>query len=85
VEIEIDEGLVRGIIAQETVQAAAEIEQLGPVAAYENSRARHDARVSAAPDAHTLACKNGCFWCCYFTSTFVRSKCSASSISWSVS
>jgi hypothetical protein len=18
-------------------------------------------------DAHTLACKNGCFWCCYFT------------------
>lgn len=66
-EIEIDEGLVRGIIAQETVQAAAEIEQLGPVAAYENSRARHDARVSAAPDAHTLACKNGCFWCCYFT------------------
>ena len=66
-EIEIDEGLVRGIIAQETAQAAAEIEQLGPLAAYESSRSRHDARVSAAPDAHTLACKNGCYWCCYFT------------------
>jgi Fe-S-cluster containining protein len=23
--------------------------------------------VRAAPDAHTLACKNGCYWCCYFT------------------
>jgi Fe-S-cluster containining protein len=67
VEIEIDEALVRGIIAQETAQAAAEIEQLGPIAAYESSRARHDTRVSAAPDAHTLACKNGCYWCCYFT------------------
>jgi Fe-S-cluster containining protein len=67
VEIEIDEGLVRGIIAQETAQAAAEIAQLGPIAAYESSRSRHDERLSAAPDAHTLACKNGCYWCCYFT------------------
>ena len=66
-EITIDEGLVRGILAQETAQARAEIEQLGPVAAYENSRRRHDARLAAAPDAHTLACKNGCYWCCYFT------------------
>lgn len=66
-EIEIDEGLVRGIVAQETAQAAAEIERSGPIAAYESSRSRHDARVSAAPDAHTLACKNGCYWCCYFT------------------
>ena len=66
-EITVDEGLVRGIIAEETALARAEIEQFGPVAAYENSRRRHDARLSAAPDAHTLACKNGCFWCCYFT------------------
>lgn len=66
-EITIDEGLVRGIIAQETEQARTEIAQLGPVAAYELSRRRHDARLSAAPDAHTLACKNGCYWCCYFT------------------
>lgn len=66
-EITVDEALVRGIIAEETALARAEIEQLGPVAAYENSRRRHDARLSAAPDVHTLACKNGCFWCCYFT------------------
>lgn len=66
-EIIIDEPLVRGIVAQETERASAEIEQLGPIAAYEGSRRRHDARLSAAPDAHTLACKNGCYWCCYFT------------------
>jgi Fe-S-cluster containining protein len=66
-EITVDEALVRGIIAEETALARAEIEQLGPVAAYENSRRRHDARLSAAADVHTLACKNGCFWCCYFT------------------
>ena len=66
-EITVDEDLVRGIIAQETQRASAEIEQLGPIAAYESSRRRHDARLSAAPDAHTLACKNGCYWCCYFT------------------
>jgi Fe-S-cluster containining protein len=66
-EITLDELLVRGIIAQETRQARTEIERLGPVAAYESSRRRHDARLSAAADAHTLACKNGCYWCCYFT------------------
>lgn len=66
-EIIIDEHLVRGIVAQETERASAEIDQLGPIAAYEDSRRRHDARLSAAPDAHTLACKNGCYWCCYFT------------------
>lgn len=66
-EIEIDEPLVRGILADEMQQAGAEIDRLGPVAAYENSRRRHDARIGAAPDIHTLACKNGCFWCCFFT------------------
>ena len=66
-EITIDEALVRGILADEMQRAVAEIDQLGPIAAYESSRRRHDARLAAAPDAHTLACKNGCFWCCYFT------------------
>jgi Fe-S-cluster containining protein len=66
-EITVDEPLVRRIVAEEMQQAGAEIERRGPVAAYESSRRRHDARLSAAPDAHTLACKNGCFWCCYFT------------------
>jgi Fe-S-cluster containining protein len=67
VEITVDEPLVRRIVAEEMQQAGAEIERRGPIAAYESSRRRHDARVSAAPDVHTLACKNGCFWCCYFT------------------
>jgi Fe-S-cluster containining protein len=66
-EIAIDEPLVRGIVAQETQQARADIDRLGPVAAYEGSRRRHDTRLSAAADAHTLACKSGCYWCCYFT------------------
>ena len=66
-EITVDEPLVRRIVAEEMQQAGAEIELRGPVAAYESSRRRHDARLSAAPDNHTLACKNGCFWCCYFT------------------
>jgi Fe-S-cluster containining protein len=66
-EITIDVELVRRIVAQETRQASAEIERLGPVAAYGTSQVRHDARLSAAADAHTLACKDGCSWCCYFS------------------
>lgn len=66
-EITLDELLVRRIVAEEMQQAAAEIDRLGPVAAYESSRQRHDARLAVAPDADTLACKAGCFWCCYFT------------------
>ncbi len=66
-EIAVDEQLVQRIVTEELQQAHAEIDRLGPVAAYESSRLRHDARISAAADAHTLACKNGCFWCCYFT------------------
>jgi Fe-S-cluster containining protein len=66
-EITIDEPLVHGIVTEEVQQARAEIDRHGPIAAYESSRRRHDARLSAAPDAHTLACKSGCYWCCYFT------------------
>lgn len=66
-EITVDEQLVQQVISEETQQARAEIDRVGPVAAYQSSRRRHDARISAAADVHTLACKNGCFWCCYFT------------------
>jgi Fe-S-cluster containining protein len=66
-EIMIDEPLVQRIVAEERAQTRADIDRLGPIAAYQKSRLRHDARLSAAPDAPTLACKNGCFWCCYFT------------------
>jgi Fe-S-cluster containining protein len=66
-EITIDDRLVGEIVTRETQQARADLDRLGPVAAYESSRSRHDARLSAAADAHTLACKSGCYWCCYFT------------------
>jgi len=35
--------------------------------ALESSQQRHDARIAAAPDVGTLACRAGCTWCCYFT------------------
>jgi Fe-S-cluster containining protein len=66
-EFTIDARLVQRIVAQETRQARAEIERLGPVAAYASSQPRHDSRLSAAADAHALACKDGCYWCCYFS------------------
>lgn len=66
-EIQIDFPTVRGIIAEEHELAAAQIHESGPVAAVVLSQARHDQRLAAAADAGTLACKAGCFWCCYFS------------------
>ena len=66
-EFTLDVPLVRDILAQEYAQARAEIRELGVVRALENSRQRHDARIAAAPDVGTLACRAGCAWCCYFT------------------
>lgn len=66
-EFELDTDSLRAIVAQEYRQALADIDTLGPIAAYERSRARHDDRLASASDAHTLACKAGCFWCCYFS------------------
>jgi Fe-S-cluster containining protein len=66
-EITIDFALVRSILKQEHVQARADIAEAGIVQAYERSQRRHDARLAAAPDAPSLACKAGCSWCCHFT------------------
>jgi Fe-S-cluster containining protein len=66
-EFKIDTELVATIVADELARARGEIQQRGPVAALGYSQARHDVRLAAAGDAHTLACKAGCFWCCYFT------------------
>lgn len=66
-EIEIDAELTGNIVADEYALARREIAALGPVRAYERSQARHDARLAQAPDANTLACKAGCYWCCYFS------------------
>lgn len=66
-EFEIDEPLVQGIISDEYARARADIERLGPLSALAASQRRHDERLAGAADAGTLACKVGCFWCCYFT------------------
>jgi Fe-S-cluster containining protein len=66
-EIEIDSTLVDGIVADEHAQAKQDIATLGVIGAYERSRHRHDARLADARDAPMLACKAGCYWCCYFS------------------
>lgn len=66
-EFEIDTKLVRSIVADEGAKARTDLAEGGPALALERSQARHEARLAAAPDAPTLACKAGCFWCCYFT------------------
>lgn len=66
-EFTIDFVSVRKIIAQESEQASREIAELGVMSAYRQSLQRHDARVTGAADADTLACKAGCSWCCHFS------------------
>jgi len=66
-EIHIDFSTVRSIITAEHTLAAGQIEQWGPVPAYEQSQLRHDQRLAGASDTNTLACKAGCYWCCFFT------------------
>ena len=59
--------LIRDILEQERARARDEIRNLGVLGALEGSQRRHDARIAAAPDVGTLACRAGCTWCCYFT------------------
>ncbi|WP_129777281.1 YkgJ family cysteine cluster protein [Peristeroidobacter soli] len=66
-EISLDVPFVLGVLAEEQQLAQREIRELGVVQAYENSRLRHDARIAAAPDVSTLACRAGCTWCCHFS------------------
>src|SRR5271154_7270397 len=66
-EFTLDVRLVRDILQQERSQTRAEIQALGVLGALEGTQQRHDARIAAAPDVGTLACRAGCTWCCYFT------------------
>lgn len=66
-EFAIDFATVRRIVADETRQAHTDIAELGALPAYRRSLQRHDARLANAADAHTLACKAGCSWCCHFS------------------
>src|SRR5277367_561740 len=66
-EFTLDIPLIRDILKQEHARARDEIRDLGVLRALESSQRRHDARIAAAPDFSTLACRAGCTWCCYFT------------------
>jgi Fe-S-cluster containining protein len=66
-EFDLDEKLVNGIIADEMSQTRSDLASGGPLVALERSQSRHEARLATAADAPTLACKGGCFWCCYFS------------------
>ncbi len=66
-EISLNVPFVLAVLAEEHQRAQDEIRDLGVVQAYENSRQRHDARIAAAPDVTTLACRAGCTWCCHFS------------------
>jgi len=66
-EFAIDDAAVRRMIEQEYRQATDDVTALGAVAALKRSQQRHDASLAAAADAGTLACKAGCYWCCYFS------------------
>ena len=66
-EFALDFPLVRNILEQEHARVRDEIRDLGVLRALESSQQRHDARIAAAPDVGTLACRAGCTWCCYFT------------------
>jgi Fe-S-cluster containining protein len=66
-EFTLDVPFIRGVLEQEHALARDEIRDLGVLRALESSQRRHDARIAAAPDVGTLACRAGCTWCCYFT------------------
>jgi Fe-S-cluster containining protein len=66
-EFTLDLARVRDILERERNRARDEIRDLGVLQALEGSQRRHDARISAAPDFGSLACRAGCTWCCHFT------------------
>jgi Fe-S-cluster containining protein len=66
-EFDIDDALIHAITSDEYAATRGDVVASGPLVALAASQPRHDARLAAAADAETLACKAGCFWCCYFT------------------
>ena len=66
-EFTIDLALVRKLARGETQSARAEIKNQGIRQAFSNALIRHDAGIADAADVNTLACSQGCSWCCYFS------------------
>jgi Fe-S-cluster containining protein len=66
-EFTLDIALVRDILVRERARVSDDIRQGGVLQAFAQSRPRHDARIAAAADLGTLACRAGCSFCCHFT------------------
>lgn len=66
-EFLIDFALVRKLASHEYDRATSEIDSHGILQAFRNSLQRHDSQLAAASDIGTLACKQGCSWCCHFS------------------
>ena len=66
-EFIIDFELVRKLAKKESTVAQTEIIALGIRQAFCNALPRHDAGLANAADANTLACNQGCSWCCHFS------------------
>ncbi|HYM33802.1 MAG TPA: YkgJ family cysteine cluster protein, partial [Steroidobacteraceae bacterium] len=66
-EFSIDVAAVRKLVTKEYSLASIEIAQLGAVNALRKSLLRQDERIAHAGDFSSLACKDGCYWCCYFS------------------
>jgi Fe-S-cluster containining protein len=67
VEFTIDLAAVRKILQEENWVARQDVAAFGPARAYLQAMPRHDERLAQASDADTLACKEGCSWCCHFS------------------
>jgi len=66
-EFTIDFELVRKLARNEHQLATKEIAELGIMDAFKRSLQRHDQQLTHAADTNTLACKQGCSWCCHFS------------------
>ncbi len=66
-EVTLDLAFVRSLLDQERRAARDDLRRSGALQALVRSQPRHDARIAAAPDVGTLACRAGCTWCCHFT------------------
>ncbi len=66
-EIPLDIAFLRRGLARERREADRDVRADGALAALGRSQLRHDAVLAAAADASTLACRDGCAWCCHFS------------------
>jgi hypothetical protein len=59
-EFFLDFSVIRNILEEEKQRASGGIRDLGVLRALESSQQRRGARIAAAPDVGTLACRASC-------------------------